>query len=215
MLSLKLALDKLDSSCGVDAIAAMEEVVRHARVACRSGVKRRRDESIGAPTSRQLGICVNSTRSVLFKGLTYPSAQNAFQAHKAAKQDRTPFTTCDPWDAARLGRECVIDVSAWDANKRKLMKAILSAQVAQHSEMRKILRSNPKIEEDTLLDPYWMREMPKIWKEICDESGDRESGTEDEESEEQQPGIIDPESIYGRQYGAVLPGETQLLDEDF
>lgn len=215
MMSLKIALDKLDASCGVDAIGAMEEVVRHARIACRSGMKRRRDESIGAPTSRQLGICVNSTRSVLFKGLTYPSVQNAFQAQKAARQDRTPFTTCDPWDAARLGRECVIDVSAWDANRRKLMKAILSAQVSQHSEMRKILRSNPKIEEETLLDPFWMREMPKIWKEISDESGDR-SGTEDEESEEEQPGDLEIfKSVYGRQYGAVLPGETQLLDEDF
>ena len=48
---------------------------------------------------------------------------NAFQAMKAPKAERGKFANVTWTDAVSMGREQVIDVTSWDANRETLMEA--------------------------------------------------------------------------------------------
>ena len=76
---------------------------------------------------------------VTVDGVTYSTAMNAFQAMKAPKAERSKFANVTWTDAVSMGREQVIDVTSWDANRETLMESILTAQAKENPAFKRIV----------------------------------------------------------------------------
>ena len=72
-------------------------------------------------------------------------------------------------DAVRLGRDCTIDVAAWDKDRVPLMEKILTAQAEQHDEFAQIIaeHGSKTLCEDTMVDAFWPIALPGIWASIA------------------------------------------------
>ena len=115
----------------------------------------------------QTGLNIWHSRTVSYDGETYPTAFNAFQAQKEAKVDRKNFTTCSWSEAAVMGRNCKIDVTAWDAGREELIANILFEQASQHQDFaKKIIKCGDNIVENSMGDRWWVGTMPRIWKVV-------------------------------------------------
>jgi len=185
------ALVELDAANGSDAVLASARVIACARRLCN---KRLREGEFTYTTSTLLGINIVTKRPFTFDGIRYITVQNAFQAQKAPSSQRINYSSCDPFDAVTMGRLCSIDVAKWDYGRRELMKSILMAQVKENPDMKRIVIDNVSndIQEVMLMEPFWVREMPKIWKEIVVEIAaeiaaeeERSDDTEDDEEASQ------------------------------
>ena len=120
----------------------------------------------GGPTSRQFKhtggtISVGMTifkggYPVTVDGVTYCTAMNAFQAMKAPKAHRGKFANVAWTDAVSMGREEVIDVTSWDANRETLMESILTAQTKENPAFKKVVlqNANKGLVENSMGDPF-------------------------------------------------------------
>ena len=86
-----------------------------------------------------IGLSIITDRPFRYDGIMFNTAQNAFQAQKAPPDQRDSFAAIEPMDAVAKGRNCHIDVAAWDANREKLMTQILKAQAEDNETMRETL----------------------------------------------------------------------------
>ena len=82
-----------------------------------------------------LGVSMNGTRPFIYDGIQYDSIQNAFQAQKAPRSERSKFSDVTPSEAVQMGRGCKIDPEEWDANRVSLMTELYRCQVAEHQDM--------------------------------------------------------------------------------
>lgn len=79
---------------------------------------------------------------VIFDGIEYPSAENAYQAQKVVTEHRASFATMSAeeskkaWKDYPLADECAAD---WDARKADVMLKVVAAKFAQNSDLRKKL----------------------------------------------------------------------------
>ena len=101
-------------------------------------------------------------------GVTYSTAMNAFQAMKAPKAERSKFANVTWTDAVSMGREQVIDVTSWDANRETLMESILTAQAKENPAFKKIVlrNANKGLVENSMGDAFWPTALPGIWKNV-------------------------------------------------
>ena len=93
---------------------------------------------------------------ITLDGVTYPTAEHAFQAQKDLTR-RHDFTTGSPSDAKRLGRRVRLRAD-WQEVKDDLMYEIVRAKFAQHPDLtERLLKTgdNPLIEGNTWGDTYW------------------------------------------------------------
>ena len=121
---------------------------------------------------------------VTVDGVTYSTAMNAFQAMKAPKKERSKFANVTWTDAVSMGREQVIDVTSWDANRETLMESILTAQAKENPAFKKIVlqNANKGLVENSMGDAFWPTALPRIWKNV------RANLKEDEDDEEEGEG---------------------------
>ncbi len=131
-----------------------------------------------------LGVSMNGARRFTYDGIQYDSIQNAFQAQKAPRSERSEFSDVMPSEAVRMGRSCKIDTNAWDANRVALMTELYRCQVAEHQDMADTLYEwrSKTIQEDAVPCPFWQKMMPEIWKAIGHElaANDGEADEDDE-----------------------------------
>ena len=129
-----------------------------------------------------LGVSMNGTRRFTYDGIQYDSIQNAFQAQKAPRSERSEFSDAMPSEAVRMGRSCKIDSDEWDANRVALMTELYRCQVAEHQDMADTLYEwrSKTIKEDAVPCPFWQKTMPAIWKMIG-----RELAANDGEADEE------------------------------
>ena len=131
---------------------------------------------------------------VTVDGVTYRTAMNAFQAMKAPKAQRHKFANVVWPDAVAMGREQVIDITSWDANRETLMESILTAQAKQNPGFKKIVlkHANKRLREGSMSDTFWPTALPGIWKNVranlkqeeADDEGEEEGEEEEEEKED-------------------------------
>eukprot|EP00966_Prymnesium_polylepis_P335851 7391182-Prymnesium_polylepis.1 len=121
-----------------------------------------------ATGSGSLDICILGRRTFDFDGIAYATVQNAFQAQKAPRAERSNFANILPAEAVRLGRVCDIDLKTWDTNKVALMSSIILAQAEQHEEMVETLikYKDKHIAETVICDGFWDVELPNIYKSV-------------------------------------------------
>lgn len=133
-----------------------------------------------------LGLTIMQDRSVTIDGITYRTAFNAFQAHKAPIADRGRFAHVKFNEAANMGRRCQIDPVAWDTGRDALMTKILRHQANQHPEFAKtIALYGATVVEDSMGDPYWPTALPSIWAALATEfarMGDEEADDDDDDN---------------------------------
>ena len=133
---------------------------------------------------------------VTVNGVTYSTAMNAFQAMKAPKAERSKFANVTWTDAVSMGREQVIDVTSWDANRETLMESILTAQAKENPAFKKIVlrNANKGLVENSMGDAFWPTALPGIWKNVRanlkededDEEDDEEGDEEDEDNDDME-----------------------------
>ena len=105
-----------------------------------------------------------------------------------------------------MGREQVIDVTSWDANRETLMESILTAQAKENPAFNKIVlrNANKGLVENSMGDAFWPTALPGIWKNVRtnlkqeedddddddedDDGGKEEDGDEDEDEDEDEDG---------------------------
>ena len=118
--------------------------------------------------TRALGLSIIADRPFHYDGILYNTAQNAFQAQKAPKDKRGDFAGIEPMDAVAKGRNCIIDVAAWDANREKLMTLILRAQAEENESMRETLIEwkDAVIVVDDMFDPFWPSTLPAVFQNV-------------------------------------------------
>eukprot|EP00966_Prymnesium_polylepis_P115424 2668052-Prymnesium_polylepis.1 len=123
---------------------------------------------------------------VTIDGVTYSKAMNIFQAMKAPKAQRQKFANASWTDVVAMGREQVIDVTSWDANRETLMESILTAQAKENpgTPTRVFVRTQ-------WATPFGHAVLPGVWKNVRanlkqeeDEGGEAEEDEEEEEEEE-------------------------------
>ncbi len=85
---------------------------------------------------------------VIFDGIEYPSAENAYQAQKVDRANRKDFAHFTPeeskkyWNKYTLADKCAAD---WDARKADVMLKVVTAKFAQNSDLRqKLLNTGDK-----------------------------------------------------------------------
>lgn len=95
---------------------------------------------------------------VTYGGLTYGSAEAAFQAQKCMTEaEKLPFTTARPSKSKGMGRRVPLRPD-WEEVKVGIMEAIVRAKFAQHPELaEKLLATGDKqlIEGNTWGDTCW------------------------------------------------------------
>lgn len=120
-------------------------------------------------TTTMLGMTILKECPVTIDNITYQTAMNAFQAHKAPLSRRLEYASLPCMEAVKRGRTEIIDSEKWDDNRVKLMTNILVAQVAQNDELRSIVLrygDDKTIIEDSMSDAYWLKTLPRIWKTV-------------------------------------------------
>ena len=90
-----------------------------------------------------------------------------------------------------MGRDQVIDVTSWDANRETLMESILTAQAKENPAFKKIVlrNANKGLVENSMGDAFWPTALPGIWKNVRanlkqDDEGDDDYGDCEDEDEE-------------------------------
>ena len=117
-------------------------------------------------TSSKLHVHITGTRPFTYLGVEYPTVQHAFQAQKYSDdEDRERIATLSLTDAVHEGRRASIDVAEWDANKAKLMYALLKEQAKEHEQMAATLIDSRgiNIHVDDVYDEYWPTMLPKMY----------------------------------------------------
>ena len=120
-------------------------------------------------TSSKLRVHITGKRPFTYLGVDYPTVQHAFQAQKFAdEEDRERIATLTMMEAVSEGRRADIDVSEWDANKAKLMYALLKEQAKQHEDMATTLVESQgiSIHVDDVYDEYWPTMLPKMYMKL-------------------------------------------------
>lgn len=95
---------------------------------------------------------------IKFDGLTYPSAENLYQALKWPPERRGAFLAISPNDAKKLGKQPGIDRPAWDAAKDPAMVLTVASKFSQNRDLRaKLTATGTKHLEETNWwgDRYW------------------------------------------------------------
>ena len=118
--------------------------------------------------TRAFGLSIITDRPFRYDGIIFNTAQNAFQAQKAPPDQRDSFAAIEPMDAVAKGRNCHIDVAAWDANREKLMTQILKAQAEDNETMRETLVEwkDADIVVDDMFDSFWPSTLPNIFQTV-------------------------------------------------
>ena len=135
----------------------------------RLGSLEEEDTYINPNTSTKLHVHITGTRPFTYLGVDYPTVQHAFQAQKFAdEEDRERIATLTLMDAVNEGRRANIDVSEWDANKAKLMYALLKEQTKYHGNMAATLVESQgiAIHVDDVFDDYWPTVLPKMYMKL-------------------------------------------------
>ena len=120
-------------------------------------------------TSSKLHVHITGRRPFTHVGVDYPTVEHAFQAQKFSDaDDRKQIATLSLTDAVSAGRSADIDVDEWDANKAKLMYALLKEQAKQHEEMASTLVKSQgiSIHVDDVYDEYWPTMLPKMYTKL-------------------------------------------------
>ena len=96
---------------------------------------------------------------VKYDGITYPSAEHAYQAAKVENAiDRTPFLACrTPGDAKRLGRHITLR-SNWGAVKLAVMREVVLEKFTANEDLcNKLLKTGEAVlvEGNWWNDTYW------------------------------------------------------------
>lgn len=119
-------------------------------------------------TTTAAGLTVYAKCPVMIDSLTYPTAMNAFQAHKAPIGSRDVYTRMSWHDAVSRGRTEMIDRVMWDMNRESLMVTILTEQARQNRWMHDIVMqfAGKRLCEDSMLDKFWPTVLPDVWKAV-------------------------------------------------
>ena len=117
-----------------------------------------------------------------------PAAKIAFQAMKAFKAQCQKFANVVWTEAVAMGREQVIDVTSWDANRETLMESVLTAQAKENPGFKEfvLMYANKGLHE-TMSDTFRPTALPGIWKNVrasLKQEADEEEGEEEGEEEE-------------------------------
>ena len=122
----------------------------------------------GSKSTLSVGLSIHETVPVKIDDVVYPTAMNAFQAHKASPANRGAYTTLTWPDAVARGRTETIDIVAWDKNREPLMTSILVAQARQNDTMRDIVMEHAGTDlfENSMSDAFWPTVLPTIWKNV-------------------------------------------------
>ncbi len=94
---------------------------------------------------------------IVFRGVTYFTTENAFQAAKCSDpEDAKYIATCSPGEAKRRGKECS-RVSFWDEDKYKVMLELIRLKFAVPELRAMLLRTGyqPIVEGNNWHDNYW------------------------------------------------------------
>ena len=114
-------------------------------------------------TSSKLHVHITGRRPFPYLGVDYPTVQHAFQAQKFADEDdRERIATLSLMDAVSAGRRADIDVDEWDANKAKLMYALLKEQAKHHEGMASTLVESQGISNSIHVDDVY-DEYSRVW----------------------------------------------------
>lgn len=122
----------------------------------------------GSKSTSSVGLTIHDTMPVKIDDVVYPTAMNAFQAHKALPANRGAYTTLLWPDAVSRGRTETIDIVAWDKNREPLMTSILVAQARQNDTMRDIVmeHAGTNLFENSMSDAFWPSVLPTIWTNV-------------------------------------------------
>ena len=95
---------------------------------------------------------------IQFDGITYPSAEAAFQAQKTTDaQERAAFATVSPDEAKKMGRTVALR-SDWDEVRLAIMRQVVYAKFTQNPHLTQWLvwtGNKTLIEGNTWGDIYW------------------------------------------------------------
>lgn len=98
--------------------------------------------------------------TVTYKGIIYPSAENAYQAQKCFfEQDKIKFKTISAGEAKRLGKH-VMQRPKWEKEKLEAMNNIVASKFTQHPDLCLLLHATGDvelIEGNTWNDTFWGR----------------------------------------------------------
>jgi predicted NAD-dependent protein-ADP-ribosyltransferase YbiA (DUF1768 family) len=122
-----------------------------------------------------LGVSMNGARQFTYDGIQYDSIQNAFQAQKAPRSERSEFSDLMPSEAVRMGRSCKIDSDEWDANRVTLMTELYRCQAAEHQDMADTLYEwrSKTIQEDAVPCPFLSRSKAVASSRLASQEGTR------------------------------------------
>ena len=136
-------------------------------------------------TSSKLNVHITGRRPFSYLGVDYPTVQHAFQAQKFSDEDdRERIATLGLMEAVSEGRRADIDVAEWDANKAKLMYALLKEQTKQHEDMAGTLVESQgiSIHLDDVYGEYWPTMLPKMYAKLGEKLGEKLAETLSDDS---------------------------------
>ena len=123
-----------------------------------------------------------SPHTVEYKGVNYMTSEHAFHAAKFADQKIIDeiIAARSPVEAFQLGKKYkAVRRSDWNEIKIGVMREILAAKLAQHTEVREALLAteDEEIIEDSPVDAFWgnapdgtgQNHVGKIWMQLRSE----------------------------------------------
>ena len=120
---------------------------------------------------------------------------------QAVAVERGKFANVTWTDAVSMGREQVIDVTSWDANRETLMESILTAQAKENPAFKKIVlrNANKGLVENSMGGAFWPTALPDIWKNVrTNLKQDDDDEEEEEDNEDDHGGTYEISSSQGR-----------------
>jgi hypothetical protein len=96
---------------------------------------------------------------VVYFGMRYPSAENAYQAAKVFPSERVRFQTCTPIEAMKLADQLpLIDPLSWNGRKVEVMRTVLFSKFHESPDLeRKLLLTRDAYleERNWWRDTFW------------------------------------------------------------
>ena len=110
-----------------------------------------------------------------------------------------------------MGREQVIDVNSWDANRETLMESILTAQAKENPGFKKIVlkHANKGLRENSMGDAFWPTALPGVCKNVRANLKQEADGEEEEEEEadEDDDDEVDEDEARAQAFGKKSPAK--------
>lgn len=114
---------------------------------------------------------------VTYNGITFVSAETAFQLQKYPKEIQEQKKDLKPWEAKPFGRCADININEWNQKRDRIMEEIVRSKFSDPQLAKRLAAiKGPIVEDNTWGDTYWgvcngagLNKLGKILEKLRDE----------------------------------------------